>query len=357
MTLVNIATALAVGLAPVAAPVPLTLPGPTGPYSVGTVELHLVDHDRPDPWAAGRAREVMVSLWYPALPHGHRQRHLPAAVAAHYDQVEVPKVGIPPGTADLAGTRSHSRVAALPLPGDRPVVVYSPGGGNSRFFGTTLVEDLASRGYVVIGIDHTPASPVRFPDRFVPPGSGVDMAQVLRERVRDTSFVLDRLAPVVDTSRVGMFGHSIGGFTAAEAMVTEPRIAAGVNMDGSMGAAYGQAARVGVTRPFLLMGGGLTSGRPHNHAHSPDWRSFWANSAGWQRDVYLPDAEHGSFNDAQVLLPQLDGDFDAAIGTVDPRESLSAQRTYLAAFFDLHLRGRSTTVFDRPASPVVELVP
>ena len=238
-------------------------------------------------------------------------------------------------------------------------MLYSPGGGNSRFFGTTLVEDLASRGYVVVGIDHTPASPVQFPDRVELPESGVDMAQVLRERVRDTSFVLDQLErfPMLDRRRVGMFGHSIGGFTAAEAMVTEPRIDAGVNLDGSMGAAYGQAATVGVTRPFLLMGGGLTSGKPHNHVHSPDWGSFWDASTGWQRDVYLPAAEHGSFSDAQLLLPQVDGDFTAAIGTVDPRRSLAAQRKYLAAFFDLHLRDRPTTVFDRPADPDVEIVP
>ncbi|WP_238605240.1 hypothetical protein [Amycolatopsis sp. Poz14] len=44
-------------------------------------------------------------------------------------------------------------------------------------------------------------------------------------------------------------------------------------------------------------------------------------------------------------------------GTVDPAGSLAAQRKYVAAFFDLHLRGRSTTVFDRAAHPVVELIP
>lgn len=229
----------------------------------------------------------------------------------------------------------------------------------SRFLGTTVVEDLASRGYAVVGIDHTPVSPVQFPDRFESPQRGVDAAEVMRERVRDTSFVLDELAayPWLDRTRVGMFGHSMGGFTAAEAMVTEDRIDAGVNMDGSMSPDAGQAATVGVTRPFLLMGGGLTSGAPHNHAHSADWGSFWKASTGWQRDVYLPAAEHISFSDGQVLLPQVDGDHTAAIGTIDPRRSLAAQRKYLAAFFDLHLRGRPTTVFDRPAYPEVELVP
>ena len=40
---------------------------PDGPYPVGTVSLHLVDHSRRDPWLAGnRPRELMVSIWYPA---------------------------------------------------------------------------------------------------------------------------------------------------------------------------------------------------------------------------------------------------------------------------------------------------
>ncbi|MEU7524240.1 alpha/beta hydrolase [Saccharothrix sp. NPDC042600] len=350
------AVTLAAGLAPAAAtqPVALTLPGPTGPYPVGTKELHLVDHDRIDPWTS-RPRELMVSLWYPAAGNGPRARQFPPAVAAYYDR----NAGVPPGTADFAGTLTRSRTGATPLPGRRPVVLYSPGGGHSRFLGTTLVEDLASRGYVVVGIDHTPVGPVQFPDRVELPRSGVDAAQVLRERVRDTSFVLDELAafPTLDLTRVGMFGHSMGGFTTAEAMIGENRIKAGANLDGSMDPRYGQAASVGVTRPFLLMGGGLSSGAPHNHAHSGDWASFWSTSTGWRRDVYLPTAEHLSFSDAQVLLPQLDGDFTASIGTIDPRSSLAAQRKYLGAFFNLHLRGWPTTAFDRPTHPDVQLIP
>ncbi|WP_309111181.1 hypothetical protein [Saccharothrix sp.] len=159
----------AVGLASAAAtePVASTLPGPTGPYPVGPTGLHLVDHDRTDPWTS-RPRELMASLWYPAAVNGSRARHL-RRPWPHYDR----NAGVPPGTADFAGTVTHSRTRATPLPGRRPVVLYSPGGGHSRFLGTTLVEDLASRGYVVVGIDHTPVGPVQFPDRVALPRSSV----------------------------------------------------------------------------------------------------------------------------------------------------------------------------------------
>ncbi|HEX2134277.1 MAG TPA: lipase [Actinophytocola sp.] len=371
-------------------PVELSLPRPTGPYPVGTTDLHLVDHDRTDPWESrpGQPRELMVSLWYPAWPSPHRRtRHLTPGTAAYYDR-NAGSVGLNPGVADFAGTRTHASPRATALPGDRPVVLYSPGGGQSRAFGTTLVEDLVSRGFVVVTVDATFAGPVEFPDRMELPASGVDMGRMMRERVRDTSFVLDQLrviaaggnpdaahrplptgiAAALDLSRVGVFGHSMGGFTAAETMLTDDRIDAGANLDGSMDPHYGQAATRGVDRPFLLMGGGVSGDddHPHNHRHAPDWASFWANSTGWKRDVYLPDAEHMSFSDTQVILPQIDRKeplpaekLAAAIGTVDPRRSLAAQRDYLAAFFGLHLRGRQTTLFDgdSPAHPDVRLVP
>jgi predicted dienelactone hydrolase len=352
LLIVTAAVALVTGFAPAAAVAAPHLPGPSGHLPVGTRELHLVDDDRTDPWT-GRPRELMVSLSYPAARDGRTAPLFPDGVAEFYDR----QVGAEEGT--FAAVTTHSRTAATPLPGRRPVVLYSPGGGQSRFLGTTLVEDLVSRGYVVVSVDHTPVSPVRFPDRLELPRSGVDAAAVLRERVADIGFVLDELTRFrsLDLSRVGMLGHSMGGFTAAETMVTDPRVDAGVNLDGSMDPRYGQAATQGVHRPFLLMGGGLSSGVPHNHAHSDDWGSFWAASTGWRRDVYLPAAEHMSFTDAQVLLPQLDGDFTSMIGTVDPKRSLAAQRLYVGAFFDLHLRGVPTTVFDRAAHPDVRLIP
>ena len=46
-----------------------------------------------------------------------------------------------------------------------------------------------------------------------------------------------------------MFGHSLGGATAAAAMLADPRIRAGVDMDGTI---LGKVAKQGVARPFLV---------------------------------------------------------------------------------------------------------
>ncbi|WP_170231241.1 alpha/beta hydrolase family protein [Pseudonocardia kunmingensis] len=377
---------------PTAPRVPLTLPAPTGPAPIGTLELHLVDHDRTDPFAAtpDRLRELVVSIWYPARPgpDAPRAPYLAPEVADFYDR-QAAALGVPSGTADFAGIGTHAAQRAPVADGATglPVVLYSPGGNQSRALGTTLVEELASHGYVVVTIDHTYSGPVRFPDRTELAAPDLDKALIMQQRARDTGFVLDQLALVaagsdpdaqhrglppgvaeaLDLSRVGMFGHSAGGFTTAEAMLTEERIDAGANLDGSMPPEYGQAAPGGSSRPFLLVGGG-TSGsdaHPHHHGAAPDWAAFWDASTGWKRDLHLPDAEHMSFTDLQVLLPQIDRAVPIAdealtgrIGTIDPARSLAVQRRSITAFFDEHLKGR-TGAFDGAAAqdPDARLVP
>ncbi len=356
-----------------------TLPAPTGPVQVGTLELHLVDDDRGDPHAPeGGPRELVVSLWYPAR---HRDGaplapHLPRRIASFYDQ-STGDLGIDAGDADFRGATSHAQTRA-PVDtgsGRRPVVLYSSGGGLSRALGTSLVEDLASHGYVVVTVDSTYEAPVEFPDGLVLPVAELDAAEALAARVLDLRFVLntleavvggaepdaggrelpDRLASVLDLDHVGALGHSLGGFAVAEAMRADPRIDAGVNLDGSMPTALRSQRESQIGRPFLLVGAGTDegTGNPHHHLASPDWAAFWADLTGWRRDLHLPGAEHLSFTDLQTVLPQLDAALDldeaavtAAIGSVDPAQSLSVQRTWLAAFFDQHLRALPRPVLD-----------
>ena len=158
-----------------------------------------------------------------------------------------------------------------------------------------------------------------------------------------------------------MFGHSAGGFTAAETMLVDRRLDAGVDLDGSMAFSFsandfGDVVHRGLDRPFLLMGAGETGGVPHTHVHGVDWRQFWDHPTGWKRDLYVADGEHFTFTDVQTLLPQIaravplpDAVLAGAIGTVDPGRIVTALRAYLTAFFALHLRGRPQPLFDGPS--------
>src|SRR3954468_22176860 len=151
----------------------LTLPAPTGRYPVGTVDLHLIDHSRANPWTATPPRrELMVSLWYPATDADRYPRapHMLPAAAAHFGSAAgagSTLYDIPARSVDFAATRTSGHEGAPVARHKRPfpVVLYSPGAGDPRTWETTEVQDLASRGYLVVTIDHTyDASEVQFPD-------------------------------------------------------------------------------------------------------------------------------------------------------------------------------------------------
>ena len=351
--------AVALAVSPVATVTQLSLPPPTGPARVGTVTLHLVDRSRPDPWVTSeRARELMVQLSYPARTvQGHRRADwVSPGVAAR----------INPPDSGFALPVTHGHVGAPPAPGRHPVVLYSPGFGLERTGNTALVEELAAHGYVVVTIDHThDAQFVEFPDgriatHAIPPPTGPEdeerlFDKVLDVRARDTRFVLDSLRTMalsrsMDLSRIGMFGVSLGGATAAETMRRDRRVLAGLNLDGTF---MGRVLTTGLNRPFLMMGAD-----PGDDGQDETWTRMWGQLRGPRYWVQLDGSRHLSFTDFQVLLPQLGlppEDIEPTIGTIDGRRSVTVQRAYLLAFFDRHLRHRPAPLLDGPSRRYPEI--
>lgn len=377
------------------------LPRPTGPFSVGSATLHLVDRSRPDPWAPDSSpyRELMVSVRYPAAPGGTAPRvpQMSAAAAAHFGGPEgaaALNLGMAPGTVGWGATLSHARqdAPAHPRAGRLPVVLYSPGLGDPRTWNTALVDDLASHGYAVVTVDHTyEATEVEFPGGRLatmrifdgaPPTDPEALSALLRKvvavRVADTRFVLDRLpelnrtrfGDVLDLRNVGMFGHSAGGFTAAQAMHDDRRIRAGINMDGQMdyvggalpdGSRLSTVALEGLDRPLLLMG--TESEGSGDYRQQPSWAAFWRNTRGWKANVTLTGSRHASYTDAQALLPRLarqgvepGGGLAAAVGTVRADRATAAGRAYVTSFFGRWLRGHDAPLLDGPSDRFPEMV-
>ena len=360
------------------------LPQPTGPYRIGVTDLHLVDHTRNDPWVQDADRELMVTIRYPALGNGRPLApFMTPGVAKAAAEADASALKLDPGLLEYDFlTHSRTGAAAVRGGGRKPIILYSPGRGVSRSFGTTQMEQLASKGYVVVAIDHThEAVAVEFPGGRVarpalPPWNIEVAKRVLTTRVQDTRFVLDQLEvlasggnpdaeqrqlPValgrlLDLSRVGMFGHSAGGFTSGETMVSDRRIDAGADLDGSM--AYSQSARdfgrvadEGLDRPFLLMSAG-----DHSASSDPSWQQFLSNHRGWRLQLHVPAGEHFTYTDHQTLLPQLITQLGLEpalqapiIGNVSPARSVASQRAYLTAYFDEHLRQRPQRLLNGPS--------
>ncbi|MFG2881299.1 alpha/beta hydrolase family protein [Streptomyces sp. NPDC048297] len=359
---------------PTPAPVRLRLPAPTGPHPLGTVSLHLVDRARVDPWQDSRpARELMIQLWYPArATRGHPPAPWMSPGTVPFFEREQ---GIPSGTLLLPTTHAHLAAPVDHGRRGRPIVLYSPGLYGNRSLGTVLIEELASHGYLVVAIDHTyDADHVEFPggrvETFALTGDIDDalIAKALAVRTADTRFVLDQLtaldaghdtdaerrplpptlAGAFDLSRVGMLGHSLGGATAAAALRADRRLRAGIDLDGSLLA----PVTTGTDRPFLLFGSD-----PGPGPEDPSWDRFWISQYGWKRELALIGSTHTSFTDLETLLPQAapvlgltPSQVTQAIGALAPHRAIHAQRDYVRAFFDLHLRHLDNHLLQRPSA-------
>ncbi|WP_030202719.1 acetylhydrolase [Streptomyces sp. NRRL S-87] len=344
--------ALAVPLAPVAArlraPEALSLPAPTGPYPVGLRTVHLTDPTRTDPWVGG-AREVMLTVLYPAaVVRGcPRAAQLTPAEARRFAEL-APRIhpGLPSeGTVDWGAVRTHGRVGAPPLPGRRPVLLYSPGGGDCRALGSSLAEDLASHGRTVVLVDHPgDASQVELPTGLrttvlMGPPDPATFRTMIETRVADLRLVLDRLPRLLpEASGIGIYGHSAGGTAAVYAADRAPRVNAVANLEGYLDLeGYPDLAAVpDIGRPLLLFRtDGFSAG-----ADRID--SSWRGVSG-ERAV-LRDANHWAFTDYAALVPQLAAAGlvtaearTALVGRGDPTRTIATVRRRVDRFFARHL--------------------
>ncbi|MFI6306852.1 alpha/beta hydrolase family protein [Amycolatopsis thailandensis] len=312
----------------------LSLPAPGGPLPIGLRTLHLTDQQRADPWVPEKRRELMVNVWYPAVPIGRTPLYMTGAESAA--AVAGRKLDLPPDA--LSKVRVHSKENAPSLPGRRPLVVLSPGAGNNRITLTSVAEHLASQGFVVAGIDHAyEAWATEFPDglrQCVACGQSPDpWPAAIANRAIDTTFVVDTLLKdrrwSIDAKKIGMAGHSAGGSATAASMVADRRIKAGVNVDGPF---FGT---VSLDRPFLLMSS--PTGKKY---YGASWDETWPRLTGPKKDLPVENSGHSSVTDAAILIDQMGlrarlpkEEVERQYGSIDSREALRIFRDELTGFF------------------------
>ena len=313
------------------------LPEPTGPHPVGSTSVYLNDISRPDPWLAEMpSRELVISAWYPtAATTGERTAYLTRAEAVSL--VSYRNVPIEPELLSSVRTNALRDAPANPNLRGLPPVLLSPGFTQPRATLTSIAEDLASHGYLAVAIDHPHERTLR--DHRRDPAF---WAKVRFVRALDASFVLDQLLAdprwPVDPDRVGMAGHSAGGAATIAAMLDDPRIRVGANVDGSTDPLI---PPTGLDRPFLLLGrDGQYS--PGDGPAADTWSRDWALLTGWRRWLVLTGAAHASFTDLGLLADQ----FGIPIGARIPGLRATAiTRACLRALFDIHLRGQPQSRF------------
>jgi dienelactone hydrolase len=188
-----------------------------GTFPVGVRTVHA--HD------TARERLFPCEIWYPATA-----RHAGEDVA-------------PPTqdsfTVESRGQRRAQQAVrdAAAQPGTYPLVLYSHPSAGHRRAATFLCTHLASHGYVVAALDH---SELLAPELAPREGETAEERRArgqgwIANRVPDVRFLLDHLLDGggtadpqtrLDHTRIGIVGHSFGGWTALAVPADDPRISA-----------------------------------------------------------------------------------------------------------------------------------
>jgi dienelactone hydrolase len=171
-----------------------------------------------------RDRRFPCEIWYPAA-------------AQHAGQ------DISPETQDIFTVplrddhRSQTAVRnATAQPGTYPLIIFSHSSGGNRRQSTFLCTHLSSHGYIVAALDHSDvvASELARSDGETDRQKTARLEAWIANRVPDVCFLLDHLfngtawdsKARLDPTRIGIVGHSFGGWTALAAAEVERRIRA-----------------------------------------------------------------------------------------------------------------------------------
>jgi dienelactone hydrolase len=350
------------------------LPDPSGSYKVGRTTYVWRDETRENPYApvAGIRQELIVWIWYPAaLTHSIRKsEYLPE----YWSRALVQHEGFILGrllSRDLTRVEVHSWSDAE-VSSDQamyPVVILRAGGGALSSDYTTLAEDLASHGYIVVSFD----APYRTVITALPDGrvatraAGGDFdrmpsspttqhlaTQLMSAWIADLKFVLDQLQALnandrtgrfkgkFDMQKVGIAGHSLGGATAAQFCHDDPRCKAGIDIDGMP---FGNVIQDGLHQPFffLMSDHSRESGGSESQTVERNIESIYDQVPDGKRwGMTITGANHFTFSDQMFTKSPIMMFFlrrVGVMGALEKRRGLLITGACVHTFFDVYLKG------------------
>jgi dienelactone hydrolase len=365
----NLVLVVVAGLLAWALPV-TTLPAPDGPHAVGTVTFSWVEPEREERYGAepGEPRELVAQVWYPAdraapvdpAPWVEQADRFGAAAAR---ELALPSFAL--GHLGLIHSHATEDVeGAAAADGSRPLLVYSHGWRGFRSIHSTLLESLASHGYVVAAVDHTYGSLASvFPDgrvlpldpQALPQGVAVEVREDAGEQLvstfaRDVESLLEQLEvglppevmATVDLERLGLLGHSTGGGATILACSWIPGCAAVVGFDPWVEHVPDDLIGAGLEIPLLS----LRSEEWIGDANDKRLRRLHAGTDAPEGLVAMAGVEHRDF----TLLPML-SPLAQQVGFSGPTPGAVTHdivEAWTLRFFDHHLRARGADPLDHP---------
>lgn len=236
-------------------------PDDRGAFNVGTTTFSATMTD---------GRLTLVQVFYPSLDAPDCGRKYTIQSAAGPYEVTSPQCAVEGATV---------------APGPFPLIVYDHGGPRAgadfqRVAQSPLHELLASHGFVIVTVLHSPSAVTRVQD----------LSHLIDVALSHSETSGDLLQGSMDRTRIGVSGLSAGGGTAlgvaggwaAQGLVAEPRIKAMVVYEPGRVTSLEDISRI--TVPYLIMGGtqfrsaadipavleASTEAEPRIHVESPN---------------------------------------------------------------------------------------
>lgn len=365
----------------------MTLPEPSG-SPVGFRLYAVVDEAREEVFTEeeGDVRTFPVAIYYPAAPAADA---VPALYTTDAENaVYNTALMMPPEVFKAITGHLYVDAPLVQREGGYPVLMFSPGFGAPIRFYSTLLTELASRGFVVAVVDHPYSQTVSlFPDNSVvtanAAGSNLSTSEglslILNTWIEDTRYALDHLAelneadPVLagafDLDHVGAFGHSFGGATAANVSLVDDRVLASINMDGEV---FGDAAQ-GVNKPFMVMTSPTDFSDEDLAAVGATRQEFEAGIAKFNNSINgalsaseapyrlsIAGTLHSTYSIDVALLRNLLPEYitPEMVGTIDGARANQVIADYTVAFFNTYLMGEASPLLEGMSAdyPEVEFV-
>lgn len=359
-----------------------SLPEPNGPDLIGTESIVIVDESRFEQYGtdSNQYRRFKIQIWYPAeTVDGYSQEPwigdgLPVARAISKDY------GLPSFALDhIVDIMSHAYIdAPISEAADQyPVVVISHGWSGTRFLHTDYAEALASRGYIVVGIEHTYGSVATvfgeddiayrnadaLPPRETTPDFLTYANQLVYTYAGDVTKTLDYLEEInasgsgsrfsgrLDLTEIGFLGHSTGGGGDVAVALNDDRVKALMGLDAWVEPIDSTEIAKGLDMPSLFIrSGAWETGNNNENLYSVINHSS-ASSILYQIDG----TTHYDFAMVYMYSPltRLIG----FSGSVDEKQLIVILKTMITDFFNQTLKHDANSAIDISGWKDVRVIP
>jgi Chlorophyllase enzyme len=338
------------------------LPAPSGEYNIGTRIFFVTDSSRFDSVLNKRGRDLIFQIWYPSLSKQKSTlSYIPGDLIKAMQKDEYNNID----SISLLKWGNLKTHASVNIPNNVskkfPILFFLHGFGVSRYSYITIIEDLVSHGFVVVSIDSPHSGLMVLPNGEII-NTLYDGKPVVKceSMAKDVSFVYDwiknskderliKLIPVIDFSKAGVVGHSLGGAAALETCRIDNRFSACIDLDGDP---FGKVEDVGLSKPTLiLLNAPLYSADRFKEPGSKEkWDSMGNERKKMWQDIFIKNennpayairilgTNHFSFTDFPFVTIQYYRNSNAGI-IINKEKGLLIITSYIKAFFDRFIMG------------------